>query len=127
MFLDIPPAGSGFNADDLYRASQRSVEKRLRDELPELRERAVHALLAHRQASKEFDAVKAEILKILKPDGLKLAMEVLGKLADEVTKVEAAKQTKEAAELKKMSASIPTGTSAQEPAQRPQQAQSGRK
>lgn len=97
MFLDIPPPGVGFNADDLHKASQRNVTRRLREELPELHGRGVRVLLAHRQATKELEALKRDLLKMLKPDGLKLAIEALSADVDAQLKAEAAKQRMELA------------------------------
>src|SRR5690606_30770922 len=65
------------------------TRRKLAEEFPELKERALEALLASKRAERELDAAKVELRRHLGPDTAKQALDGLSVEAENRLKLEA--------------------------------------
>ena len=127
MFYDVPPTGSGFNADQLHEASLRSIWNKLKEENPALLQESREVMKRSIKAVHASVEMKTRLAQALGTDGVKLALEALTKDAEAALRIEeaaevqarehAAIEARKAAAADKPSASLGTVVTSQ-PAQK---------
>jgi|SRR5690606_5521590 len=90
MSFTVPPQGRAFNAVELSEFEAERTRRKLAEEFPELKERALEALLASKRAERELDAAKVELRRHLGPDTAKQALDGLSVEAENRLKLESA-------------------------------------
>lgn len=101
MFYDVPPAGAGFNADQLHEATLRNIWNKLKDENPAVLQESREALKQQIKAAVAVANAKTKLAQALGTDGVKLALEALTKDAEAQIRLEeaAAAQARELAAI----------------------------
>jgi hypothetical protein len=101
MFYDVPPTGSGFNADQLHEASLRNLWNKLKDENPALLQESREVMKQSIKAARASVDMKTRLAQTLGTDAVKLALEALTKDAEAVIRAEEATeaQAREAAAI----------------------------
>lgn len=107
MFYDVPPTGSGFNADQLHEASLRNLWNKLKDENPSLLQESREVMKQSIKAARASVDMKARLAQALGTDGVRLALEALTRDAESALKLEEAaeQQARETAAIEARKAS----------------------
>lgn len=85
----MPPEGRGFSADDLYDRQVRDMKERLDKGFPALKAEALEVVLAHRRATDRLEELKLKLQGHVGGDNVRLALDLLGREADQIVKAEA--------------------------------------
>lgn len=95
MFYDVPPSGSGFNADQLHEATLRALWNKLKEEHPGVLQAGRDAALQQLKGERSMAALKTMLAKAVGTENVKLALDALARDAKAALQAEDAAAAQE--------------------------------